>query len=366
VELLSLDADSRRPVAVQSQLLPFLYAWACARGGNVEASAKGAARVRMPDGGGFTVEPGGQLEYATPPYREPSRLIRHLDALLPSLVDAAADRGILLLGSGIDPFNHPGQAPLQLLSDRYCWMDAYFTSISPAGRRMMRQTAAVQVNVDSPAAPDTVWKFLNAAAPYLTALFANSRRYAGEDTGCASFRAETWREADPRRTGIFSCAGDPVMEYARFAWTAPVMSVRTEAGYAGFDECWQDGLVTDVNWPDHLTTLFPEVRPKQYFEVRSMDAQPPEHLTLPVLLCAGIAFDGAALAEASEVVGESDPELLLAAGRQGLANGKLASGCRDLVAIALAGCGRLGEERCGAEDIERARERALALLHGSV
>jgi glutamate--cysteine ligase len=363
VELLSLDADTHKPIAVQKRLLPFLVEWACERGGSVETGAKGAARVRMPGGGGFTIEPGGQLEYASPPYREPSRLIRHLDSVLPALVDAAADQGILLLGSGIDPFNAPSQAPLQLMSDRYCWMDAYFTSIGPAGRRMMRQTAAVQVNVDAPCAPESVWRTLNAAAPYFTALFANSRVYAGTDTNCVSYRAETWRQADPRRTGIFSCERDVVAEYAEFACTAPVMSVRTESGYAGFTECRRSGLIDDASWPEHLTTLFPEIRPKRYFEIRAIDAQPPEQLTLPVLICAGMLFDATAFAEANELLGTPDSELLFAAGRNGLANARLAQGCRKLVEIALGGCRRL-DGRVQFDDIERAEARALELLNG--
>jgi glutamate--cysteine ligase len=362
VELLSLDDDSREPVAVQNRLLPFLFSWACERGGNVEIGAKGAARVRMPGGAGFTVEPGGQLEYASPPFREPSRLIRHLDSVLLPLVEAAREQGILLLGRGIDPYNTSDCAPLQLLTDRYCWMDAYFTSIGPAGRRMMRQTAAVQVNVDAAGPPEAIWKLLNAAAPYFTALFANSPIYAGEDTSCVSFRAETWRHADPERTGIFACEGDVVTEYARFACAAPVMSVRTDAGYAPFEECWRNGLVTEHDWADHLTSLFPEVRPKRYYEVRSIDGQPPEHLALPVLLCAGLAFDSVALAEAQDIAGPPDPQLLREAGRAGLSNATLAAGCRDLVQIALNGCRRLDQERCNAEDIERAQQRALELL----
>jgi glutamate--cysteine ligase len=241
-------------------------------------------------------------------------------------------------------------------------MDAYFTSVGPAGRRMMRQTAAVQVNVDAVGPPETMWRALNAAAPYFTALFANSRIYAGAETGCASYRAETWRHADPHRTGIFTGEPDALTEYAHFACAAPVMSVCTESGYAGFEDCWREGLVGEANWPDHLTTLFPEVRPKRYFEIRSMDAQPPQHLALPVLLSAGIAFDAVARAEANEVVGLPDCDLLLAAGRAGLSNSTLAAGCRDLVAVALDACRRLGEERCSGEDIERAHERALDLL----
>jgi glutamate--cysteine ligase len=363
-ELLAFDAETREPVRVNDRLLPFLIACTSSHHGRVHTGLKGCARVSLPGGGTFTFEPGGQLEYASPPFHEPSRLIRDLEKRLLPLVSAARDEGIVLLGAGIDPFNDPGRVPLQIVTDRYCRMDAYFESIGAAGRRMMRQTAGIQVNIDATESPDDVWQLLNAAAPFLTALFANSRTYAGADTGFASYRAETWRHTDGRRTGIFACDSDAVSEYARFALEAPAMDVPRDDGYASFEECWREGRFDGDAWAHHLTTLFPEIRPKGYFEIRSIDAQPPEQMALPVLLCAGLVLDAGAQAEAARMLGSPDIELLHTAGRDGLGDPVIESRCRDLVTIALEGCRRLGVHRCHAADIERAEARARELLSG--
>ena len=72
---------------------------------------------------------------------------------------------------------------------------------------MMRQTAAFQVALDLDDEPWLRWRVLNAAAPYVVAIFANSAIYAAADTGCASARAQVWRALDPARTGLPWSAG---------------------------------------------------------------------------------------------------------------------------------------------------------------
>ncbi len=364
VEFLSLDADDNRPVSVPERLLPFLCRWSTERGGQMGTTAKGGIRVEMPDGGAFAIEPGGQIEYASPPCHGPSALLGALDEILAPLVAAAADVGINLVAAGVDPFNGPDAAPLQIVADRYCRMDAYFSAIGPAGRRMMRQTAAIQVSVDPAGPPVTTWRALNAAAPVFVAMFANSRRYAGRETDFASFRAETWRRADPARTGVFSCDGDAAAEYAAFALAAPVMSPGADGAYHTAEDWLRDGLAGETAWADHVSTLFPEVRPRGFFEVRSMDAQSPEDLRLPILLCAGLALDATAAATAADLLGPPDSALLEAAGKEGLRHARLAELARDLVAAGMEGCCRLGEARCEPADVERALERAETLLEG--
>lgn len=359
VELLALDWDTGAPVDATTRLLPLVRACVGPHGGTMQ-SGQGGARIVFADGTAFAIEPGGQLELASAPCRSPSTLLHDVEAILGPLTIAAADAGIRLVGAGIDPVNPIAAAPLQIASERYCRMDAYFESIGPAGRRMMRQTAAVQVNVDPAGSPETTWRVLNAAAPFLTALFANSRVYAGSDTGYASYRAQTWRDADPARTGAFEAAGDPAAEYARFGLAAPAMQARGDGEYRPFaDLPYRDDPGA---WRDHLSTLFPEVRPKGYFEIRSIDARPVDQLALPLLMCAGLALDGRAVLEAEALLGPPDPARLGQAGRTGLADPQLAGLCRDLVAAALDGCRRLGELRCRAEDIERAAAIAAEIL----
>lgn len=364
VELLSLDAATRRPASVRHQLLPFLRAYAARAGWLEAASTKGVPRFLLPAGGAVTLEPGGQLEYATRPHSTPRALLDDLAATVPPLIATAAAVGVALVGEGMDPVNDIDDAPLQLVAERYARMDAYFATISRAGARMMRQTAAVQVNVDPVGPVDVVWQTLNAAAPYLTAIFANSPRRAGLDAEVASARALAWRELDPLRTGVMRSAGDAAEEYAGFALWAPAMFRRDADGqYLRFCDWARRNEADEAFLDTHLTTLFPEVRPKGYFEVRAIDALPPAWYAAPVLLLAGITQDSEALRAAAELLGKPDPALLETAALHGLDDPHLRTRAAQLFDIALNGCRRLGSDVCGEEWMENAlgyRERALA------
>ena len=91
---------------------------------------------------------------------------------------------------GIDPTGDIDAAPLLLSTKRYERMAAYLGRRGPAGARMMRQTAAFQVALDFDDEPWLRWRVLNAAAPYVVAVFANSSVYDGVETGCPSTRAQ--------------------------------------------------------------------------------------------------------------------------------------------------------------------------------
>lgn len=355
--------------SVPHAILPFLRTHAVDTGWTEQPSPKGAPRFVLPNGGAITLEPGGQLEYATPPHLSPRTLLEDLDAIVPPLVAAAARHGLALIGAGIDPENPLEHAPLQLDADRYRRMDAYFATIGDAGARMMRQTAAIQVNIDPAGDVGLTWRVLNAAAPYLTALFANASRYGGEETGVASMRALAWRQLDPLRTGLFRCTGDMADEYAGFALWAPAMFLGTANGaYLPFCEWVRRGRADAADLDVHLTTLFPEVRPKGYFEVRAIDALPPAWYAAPILMLAGLTWDARALADASELLGQPDASLLEPAAVHGLYDRRIASVADTMFGIALDGCVRLGDEVCGGEHVERAAEyrRNAAVAAGAL
>ena len=304
-------------------------------------STKGAPWFRLPSGGRITFEPGGQVEYASPPRATATHLLDDLTATATTLRDACGAYDIRLLDCGLDPINGPQQAPLQVRASRYRRMDAYFARIGPAGARMMRQTASLQVAVDIGADAIGRWRLLNALAPVLTAVFANSRRYAGDDTGFASYRAETWRRTDPLRTGVLSGV-DPIGAYVDFALRAPAILLGGDKEPARPFEAWVGAIDGTAHWERHLGTLFPEVRPRGYFEVRSIDAVPEAHWPAAMALLAGLTYDADAACEAAEIVREPDADLLERAGRLALADPALAQMARELAAVALSGCQRLG------------------------
>jgi glutamate--cysteine ligase len=257
-----------------------------------------------------------------------------------TLLRESAERfGIMLLAYGVDPFNGPEGAALQLDAKRYRQMAQYFAAISPDGARMMRQTASLQINVGGIAAIER-WPVANAITPWLTALFANSARYAGENTGCASYRAETWRGVDPSRTGVFA-GDDAVSEYAAFALAAPAfLADVTSPAFSELD----DALVSHESLSTHLTTLFPEVRPRGYLEVRSVDSVEDSQRRSAMALVAGVLGDDTAARDALELVGRADAELLCRAGISGIREPQLASIACDLLRIAGEGCERLGHQ----------------------
>ena len=362
VELLAVDADTRAPVAICSEdggksTLPLLRRFGAARGWTEEPSAYGAPRFTLPDGGVISFEPGGQIELSAPPFRSASALVASLRRTVLPLRDMAAAEGIDLLSVGIDPVNDVASVPLQLHGARYRRLTRFMESIGTGGVRMMRQTASFQCNLDWGASPAECWRFLNALAPYVTAVFASSPVYRGADTGERSFRARVWRELDGGRTGIFSCDGDVIDEYLRFALAAPAILLP-------FDECerwapfaaWNErGEVTEDDWKTHLTTLFPDVRPKGFVEVRAADAVAPEWYAAPLVFLAGAAYHAPSFAAVRELAGAPDAALLERAGRLGLRDERIAATARDLFEVALSGARALGPAFLAPADLEEAR-----------
>jgi gamma-glutamylcysteine synthetase len=197
-------------------------------------------------------EPGGQLELSLPCAPDAAALTRSLSTIAGDLQRHLGAADIRTDAFPVDS-RPEQQVPLQLTTPRYVAMQRHFDTLGPAGRRMMRRTASTQVCLDwwPGVAGAEQWRVLNLAGPFLAAAYARS---AGPDG-----RLTTWLDVDPARTGFderLLHGTDPVTAYAEFAAAATVF---TTGGPA-----------------DHLTTLFPPVRPRAtYLEVRFLDAREP-------------------------------------------------------------------------------------------
>jgi glutamate--cysteine ligase len=353
LELLAFDASTNTiapisPLAGRACSLDVVRDVAQRLSWRESLSDKGVPRFASDAGGSLTFEPGGQIEYASAVHGSVDGVLRELCTVESQLRESAEPRGISLLDVGVDPFNASDAAPLQLNAERYAKMAHYFAAIGPDGARMMRQTASLQINIGG---IDLMgrWAVANAIAPWLVSMFANSSRYAGADTGCQSFRAETWRGVDPGRTGLFR-GRDAVAEYTAFALDARAFLADDSA------PCFVDleaSLVSEASLATHLTTLFPEVRPRGYLELRSLDALGDADRRAAMAFVAGIVCDSTAAADAFELVGEADESLLRRAGRRGMSDEALASKASDLISIARAGCRRLGPSIAADETVEQ-------------
>ena len=359
VELIPLDGLTGRRCPLESEetisTLVFLRRYGSRQGWREGSTAKGTPCFQIPPGGAITFEPGGQLEYSSPPCRSAVQLLHNLRGVVLPLCSAASGEGIQLLASGIDPLNSIDDAPLVLRAKRYDRMARYFATRGPAGARMMRQTASLQVNLDFPPDGWRGWRVLNAASPYITAIFANSPMYGGRLTGYQSVRAAVWRAVDPARTGLAYDQREPVAAYLDFALAAPAILFPTLAGaYRTFEEWIGDANPSLEEWHDHLTTLFPEVRPRGHLELRSMDALPAEWYAAPFAMITGLLYDAGALAAADDLLGAPNPSLLDQAALYGMHDPSFARTARDLFEIGLRGCRRLGSAYFDPADLDQA------------
>lgn len=355
VELLPIDTDTRH-IAPLGHVLTMLRRFGATRCWVESRTEKDTPCFRAPAGGRLTFEPGGQIEYAAPPLPNASALIADLRTVLEPLRRFASRGGVDLVAAGIEAERDVWSSPRQLDADRYERMEAYFATIGAYGARMMRQTASFQVCLDigAGAVARKRWHVLNAVAPSVVAIFANSPRYDGTLSDHQSVRASCWRRLDPLRTGVI-VGDDAVSSYAAFALRAPDMMRRTsDGGYRSFADWVDAGDATLDDWHHHLTTLFPEVRPRGYFEVRGADAIDPAWCPAPLALLGGLAYDDTALADALDVLGDPS-DRLEAAGQAGLRDPVMAATAVQVVDISLRGCERLGSEFMAGGDLDVAR-----------
>lgn len=259
-----------------------------------------------------TFEPGGQVELSLPCEPTLSALLRATSAARTRVEEACADKHIALVAAGTHPAG-AGVVELEVASPRYRCMQRHFDTIGPAGRRMMRETAALQVCVDLlPGAVHPQWNAAVASAPVLALLFGT-----GPDPAA---RTRVWLAVDPDRSAHDGTllGPEPVVAYTRFA--AGATSIPPGPG-------------READIERHLSTLFPPVRPRGYLELRAADAQPDSGLAAAVVLSAALLVDRIAATAVLDVV-SADPAAL--ARRWQLA----ARGTNDPAAAELVGLGR--------------------------
>jgi glutamate--cysteine ligase len=328
----------------------------------------------LPAGGRLTTEPGGQLEISSAPAASPAELYAAVTADLDHLTGLLDAAGLRLGEHGIDPH----RAPRRLLdTPRYAAMERVFDTYGPHGRAMMGSTAGLQVCLDAGPAAElpTRWAAVLALGPPLVALFANSGRHAGRDTGFASARMATWWQMDPRLT--HPPAGppdDPAAGWVRYALTAPLVCVRRPDGnwhpppgvtlrdwLAG--ALPQPPTVDDVDY--HLSTLFPPVRPRGYLEVRYLDTQPGRDWIVPVAIVAAL-FGDRATTEAALEIAAPVAGCWIPAYRSGLGDPALRRRAAALVELAagrLAGTGLPPEVQSHAIETVQRRIRSAGRTH---
>ena len=269
-------------------------------------------------GGAITLEPGGQFELSGAPVEDVHQTSCELMAHLAQLREVAAPLGIGFLGMGVTPNWSRADMPV-MPKGRYRIMTAYMPKVGKLGLDMMYRTCTVQTNLDFSSEADMVKKLRVALAlqPIATALFANSPFTQGKPNGFLSFRSEIWRDTDPDRSGMLPWVFEDGMGFERwvdYALDVPMYFVKRGDEYidvagqsfrdllSGKLPALKGGRATISDWANHISTIFPEVRLKQYLEMRGADGSPWRQVPALPAFWVGILYDDAALDAAWDLV----------------------------------------------------------------
>ena len=270
-----------------------------------------------PDGT-VSLEPAGQFELSGAPldnlHETCAEAGRHLKQ-----VKAVGDRlGIGFLGLGM--WHDKTRAELPIMpKGRYKIMLSHMPRVGSLGLDMMLRTCTIQVNLDYASEADMAKKFRVGLAlqPLATALFANSPFTEGKPNGFLSFRSHIWSDTDPARTGMLPFVFEEGFGYERYtdyALDVPMYFVYRDGEYIdAAGQSFRDFLKGELpaypghkptidDWADHLSTAFPEVRMKQFLEMRGADGGRWGRICALPAFWVGLLYDDAALDAAWELV----------------------------------------------------------------
>jgi glutamate--cysteine ligase len=319
LEKLGRDAATGQPLPYEGAdasvvgVIEFIRA---ERGGDPILEADKTIGIDAP-WGTISLEPGGQVEWSSRPATSLGELQDALEIHLHLMRRTERELGVRWLDVAVDP-ELPVEEMPWMPKARYNIMRPFLGSRGRLAHRMMTQTASIQCAYDYSSAEDWKRKFVTASAitPVAVALFANSSRIDGKETGYASYRQAIWEETDPQRCGLPHSVFDPGFDIeAWLDWVLQVPTIflhrargRVPVGGVPFGTLLERSGCTAVrqeDWETHISTVFTDVRSYNYIEVRSADLQPDALAFSVPSFWTGILYNEDSLAATAELVREA-------------------------------------------------------------
>lgn len=350
-----------------------------------KAEREGEWIISLKRGGvAISVEPGGQLELSTPPAVLLDDAYHAEREHLTELEDLARGWGVSWSASGARPndtLDSIGWVPKR----RYLMMRDYLSGTGKLAHWMMKMTASLQVSVDYVSQADAALKLrvLARMVPILTAMSASSPVVLGKPSGFMSYRAHIWTQTDPARCGLPDCffkEDFKFEDYVKYALAVPPFFIERQGrlikmGGLSFSDFMRNGylgyVATREDWGRHLTFLFPEIRLKDYIEIRCCDRQPGTQSFGLAAFIKGVIYSKATLTRADEklagIRADQARAGLVEAARLGIegmyAGRKIRDWAVDLLSLGVSGLKLLREaERSSDLEMEWLGETATGIL----
>lgn len=270
------------------------------------------------DEASITLEPAAQLEISIAPYSSISRILRVYNEFRAKVDPFLAEHGCKLVTSGY----HPTARALDLTlipKQRYRFMNDYFKEIGTRGERMMRASASTQVSVDYQDEADAIRKMriAQALAPIFASVTDNTAVFEAEPAPRLA-RFALWRNVDNDRCGSVPGLFNEGYSFADYAeWilhTCPIFVTRPSAddptgpnlravyGQSAY-EAYDEAPMTRADIEHVLSMFWPDVRLKNFVEIRPADSLPAPLMAGYAALVEGIFYSQRSLQAIEEAFG---------------------------------------------------------------
>ena len=259
----------------------------------------------------ITLEPGGQLELSTAPYRSIWEIQDLLLNYQKQLHEISHKLELEWFSLGYDPVSKIDEIPW-MPKERYQVMGQYLPQFGDRVHHMMIASCGAQSNYDYSSEEDMRKKLTvtTAFSPIANILFATSPVRMNKFSGQKSQRGWAWRGIDPARTGILDFVFQEdfgYQEYIDYALQVPMLVIDRDDrpinfGGFSFPEFMANGhkgyTATQEDWHTQLGATFPVARLKNALETRSTDAGPMEFLLAQAAYWKGLLYSEEVLDQA--------------------------------------------------------------------
>lgn len=235
------------------------------------------------DGTTITLEPGGQIELSIKPLKMITEIEGEYLQFLCEVIPILEDQKQILVCMGYHPQSKIVDIPfVPTAGNRY--ISRYLQSRGRLGINMMKGTASMQVSVDYTSESDYSKKLrvANRLSPFISVMFDNSPFFEGELWKKNCLRTFIWKNCDSRRCGLPKGAledGFGYSDYAKYMLNVPPIFIEDgksirytgQTLFSDLFDCDNHGTAAIENM---LSKMFPDVRTKQYIEIRMADSVP--------------------------------------------------------------------------------------------
>ena len=269
------------------------------------------------DNGSYSLEPGGQLEWASPPFVNLNDLQASLQLFCDQLDSILSSEKLTLIDHALDPKFSPDEVGL-INEKKYQLMDEYMIKSGSMGKWMMRNTASIQINLDTTDAKNMeVIAFISDCIhPVASYLFSNSPFKQSKLTGVQNVRQIIWRETDQLRCGnlfdhgIHSSDG-LIDQYVDYIMKVPnIFKLDRFGNYSKGQSTIGESLIKlnqsdklkerDIN--SALHQIFTNVRLKSFVEIRGADRTPKGFEIAPAAFWVGLLLSDRIREEVHSIV----------------------------------------------------------------